>query len=257
MSKEVWKSVEGFPGYEISNHGNVRSYKEQVGFGQWHIANKPIRTLSPATEKKSGYRGVNFSRDGHMHFLRIARLVAAAFLGVCPEGLEVCHSDGNPGNDHVENLRYDTRKGNMQDAVKQGKMHRRKCIRKLTNKQVEEIRWELSRIRRIHGATRKAHLRISERVGLSWQAIWSIESGKSYKEAGGPIRRRGLYHQLPLPQEDVVSIRKERCRGSPLSFLAEKFRIDPSAISRIVRGITYSDIGGPIQGVDYPKRVIC
>ncbi len=255
-SEEIWIPVKGFPGYEVSNHGNVRSYKTRKGKWQWYIADKPVRILSPAIGK-TGYRGVGLGNGGKPYFIRIAKLVATAFLGPCPSGLEICHNDGNPGNDHVENLRYDTHKSNIQDAVKQGKMHRRKCRRRLTNKQVEEIRWELSRLKRIHGATREAYQKISERTGLSWQMIYSIESGESYKEAGGPIRKGKLYNQLSLPRKDVVSIREERCRGASLRFLAEEFRIDLSAISRIVRGITYSDIDGPIQGVDYTKRVIC
>ena len=257
MSEEIWRPIEGFPGYEVGDHGNVRSYKTRKGKWQWYIADKPIRTLSPATAKKSGYRGVGLSRDGLTHFFRVAKLVATAFLGPCPDGLEVCHNDGNPSNDHVENLRYDTHKSNMQDAIEQGNMDRKRCKRSLTNKQVEEIRRELSHIKRTHGATREAHRKISERVGLSWQMIYSIECGETYKEAGGPIRRGKLYNQLSLPQEDVVSIREERCRGASLLLLGEDFRIDPSAISRIVRGITYPGIGGPIQGVDYPKRVVC
>ena len=256
MSEEIWKPVEGFPGYEVSNHGNVRSYKTRKGGWVWYIADEPIRTLSPTTAKKSGYRGVGLSRNGLTRFFRVAKLVAAAFLGPCPDGLEVCHNDGNPANDHVENLRYDTHRGNMQDAVKQGNMDRGKCKRSLTNEQVEKIRQELSRIGRTHGATKEAYQKVSERVGLSWQMICSIERGETYKEAGGPIRRGKLYNQLSLPQKDVVSIREERSRGASLLFLAEEFGIDPSAISRIVRGITYSDIGGPIQDVDYPKQVV-
>lgn len=255
MSEEIWRTIEGPPGYEVSNQGNVRSYKTKRGKWQWYIADKPVRILSPATGK-TGYRGVCLGGGRRPRFARIAKLVATAFLGPCPSGLEVCHNDGNPGNDHIENLRYDTHRSNLQDAVKQGKMHRRKCRRRLTNEQVEEMRWELSRTKRTHGATRKAHREISKRVGLSCPMIYSIETGESYKEAGGPIRRGKLYNQLSLPQEDVVSIREERCRGASLRFLAEEFRIDPSAISRIVRGLTYPSIGGPIQDVDYPKRVI-
>ena len=255
MTKEIWRSIKGFPGYEVSNHGNVRSYKKFGGARRgWYIADKPVKTLSPATDKR-GYRGVNLGkRDGRPHYIRIAKLVTAAFLGPCPNGLEVCHNDGNPSNDRVENLRYDTHKSNMQDAIEQGNMGRSKGG-KLTKEQVERIRWELSRIRRTHGATTQAYRKIVEDLGMSYQALCDLELGNIHVDAGGPIRKRRLYHKLSLPK-DVVSIREKRCRGASLFLLAEDFRIGPSAISRIVRGITYSNIGGPIQDVDYPKRVI-
>lgn len=254
MSEEIWKPVVGSSGYEVSSHGNVRSYKKFRGsIGGWYIADKPVKTLSPATDKR-GYRGVNLGkRDGRPYFVRIAKLVTAAFLGPCPNGLEVCHNDGNPSNDRVENLRYDTHKSNMQDAVEQGNMSRSKGG-KLTKEQVERIRWELSRVRRTHGATAQAYRKIVEDLDISYQAMCDLELGNIHVDAGGPIRKRRLYHKLSLPK-DVVSIREERRRGASLLFLAEEFRIDPSAISRIVRGISYPGIGGPIQGEDYPKRI--
>lgn len=48
------------------------------------------------------------------------RMVAEAFLGPCPKGLEVCHGDGNPINNRVGNLRYDTHRNNMLDAIQHG-----------------------------------------------------------------------------------------------------------------------------------------
>lgn len=38
----------------------------------------------------------------------------------CPEWLEVCHNDWNPQNNLPRNLRYDTRKNNVLDAVTHG-----------------------------------------------------------------------------------------------------------------------------------------
>lgn len=53
------------------------------------------------------------------------RSVALAWIGPCPAGgMEVCHNDSNPANNTVENLRWDTRKGNINDAVLLGRMGR-------------------------------------------------------------------------------------------------------------------------------------
>lgn len=36
----------------------------------------------------------------------------------CPEWMEVCHNDGDPKNNHPDNLRYDTRTNNVKDSIK-------------------------------------------------------------------------------------------------------------------------------------------
>jgi hypothetical protein len=48
-------------------------------------------------------------------------LVAEAFIGPRPIGLEVRHLDGDSTNNAVDNLRYGTHAENMQDRVKHGR----------------------------------------------------------------------------------------------------------------------------------------
>ena len=47
-------------------------------------------------------------------------LVAESFIGPRPEGMEVCHNDGDPTNNHLDNLRYGTSSGNELDKVRHG-----------------------------------------------------------------------------------------------------------------------------------------
>jgi len=47
-------------------------------------------------------------------------MVLEAFVGPCPEGMECCHRDGNPANNHVGNLYWGTRSENLYDAVRHG-----------------------------------------------------------------------------------------------------------------------------------------
>jgi len=48
--------------------------------------------------------------------------VLESFVGPCPEGMECCHNDGNPSNNFVENLRWDTRSNNQKDRESHGTM---------------------------------------------------------------------------------------------------------------------------------------
>lgn len=128
MSEEIWKPVKGYEGvYSVSNWGNVRS-EDRISkqgktprFWKW-------RTLKPSYIG-AGYayydlcfEGTRKGRHGHI-------LVAEAFIGPRPEGMEVCHNDGNPSNNHVDNLRYGTRSENARDAVKHG-THRNTRVEK-------------------------------------------------------------------------------------------------------------------------------
>lgn len=60
---------------------------------------------------------VNLGR-GNMR--RVHRLVLEAFVGPAPAGTEGCHNDGNPQNNALSNLRWDTHAENMLDQVRHG-----------------------------------------------------------------------------------------------------------------------------------------
>lgn len=55
-----------------------------------------------------------------------------AFVGPCPEGMEVCHNNGDCTDNRLENLRYDTKSANMLDRVRHGTHHnanKTQCLR--------------------------------------------------------------------------------------------------------------------------------
>lgn len=99
--------VPGFPDYEVTRDGRVWSNK---GRGRW---------LKPGIAS-GGYPLVGLMRDGRQYSRKVHVLVALAFLGPRPEGHDVCHNNGNPADNRVENLRYDTRSANLRDAVRHG-----------------------------------------------------------------------------------------------------------------------------------------
>lgn len=109
MCDEIWRPVVGYEGlYEVSDKGRVRSLFSKRG-----------KVLSPA--KSMGYPYVNLSRDGRPRFARIHVLVAAAFIGECPDGHEVNHKDSDRTNNNVSNLEYVTHAQNVLHAVASGK----------------------------------------------------------------------------------------------------------------------------------------
>ncbi|OCB56172.1 hypothetical protein A5722_14855 [Mycobacterium vulneris] len=118
---EVWRSVPGYVGlYEVSDRGRVRSLGRvrTDRRGRTYRRNPKLLTLCPL---KSGHPVVRlYGRGTGPRTLRVHALVLAAFVGPRPDGLEACHGDGDPSNNHVDNLRWDTRSANVLDSVKHG-----------------------------------------------------------------------------------------------------------------------------------------
>lgn len=104
------KAIPGYPQYGASGSGEIWSCRR---YGQWRRL-KPFKTsqgrLVVSVWDLSGERRVSF----------VHRLVLTAFAGPCPDSMECCHNDGNPANNRPENLRWDTRTGNMADTLKHG-----------------------------------------------------------------------------------------------------------------------------------------
>ena len=144
---ETWKPINEYEGYyEISSHGRVKSLSRSILRSNGRVQSFKERTLSEyhakITERYiSSY--VHLYRDGVGKPLKVSRLVAIAFLGNPPtDKHECCHNNGNPLDNRVSNLRWDTRSANQLDRILHGTSNRgEKCASsKLTLAQVLEIR---------------------------------------------------------------------------------------------------------------------
>lgn len=130
-TQEHWKPVVGYEGsYEVSDHGRIRSVDRMVR-GRYGMRRAKAEDLIPATNR-GGYKTICLWIGRKPQKRMVHRLVMAAFVGELPEGTEVCHNDGNPANNRVANLRYDTRSANAQDALRHGRnfyVNKTHCIR--------------------------------------------------------------------------------------------------------------------------------
>lgn len=120
--REEWRHVVGYEGfYSVSNCGNVRS-EPRISR---HHTGRPSRRAGKQLKQiddSRGYLQLGLSKDGKVAIRKVAHLVAEAFIGPRPPGMEVCHNDGNPKNNSAANLRYDTPKSNQNDRRKHGTM---------------------------------------------------------------------------------------------------------------------------------------
>lgn len=113
----LWLPVVGYEGrYEVSATGLVRSVRRKEDRRNGSVGGRVLRQhVTPAGRSRVSLGSGVAKRSYFVH-----RLVAIAFLGWPEPGFEVCHNDGNALNNHLGNLRWDTRKANMLDLIKHG-----------------------------------------------------------------------------------------------------------------------------------------
>lgn len=88
-------------GMEVSDRGRVRDH----------------RGLLRGSVDRKGYRLVFVQGRS----LRVHRLVLTVFVGPCPPGMQTRHLDGDPGNNHLGNLRWGTPAENNRDTLRHGR----------------------------------------------------------------------------------------------------------------------------------------
>lgn len=102
MENEIWKTIEGFEDYQVSNFGRVKSLKR----GKESIIKPSINN--------HGYYHIGLCGIGKRKTIDVHKLVAIAFLNHKPCGfrLVVNHKDFNRLNNHVNNLEIVTTREN-------------------------------------------------------------------------------------------------------------------------------------------------
>lgn len=122
---ESWRPVVGFEEYyEVSSHGRVKSLPREARVGGGGVRKTVERIMRTKAYGKPGreYVYVGLRVRGDAVNRTIHSLVLEAFIGPRPPGQEACHNDGNSKNNMLENLRWDTSKGNNADKVRHGKL---------------------------------------------------------------------------------------------------------------------------------------
>lgn len=100
--EEIWKTIEGYEDYQVSNYGRVKSKK---------CSKEKISKLSIT---KHGYYTISLYKDKIKKTMNVYQLIAIAFLNHKPCGMDlvVNHKDFNKLNNHVDNLEIVTQREN-------------------------------------------------------------------------------------------------------------------------------------------------
>lgn len=131
LPNEIWKSIEGYDGYEVSNLGRVKSLPK-------HLKNPII--LHYALDK-DGYHRVVIYKNKKAEKFGVHQLVAKYFVDNIHNKPHVNHIDNIKGNNNSNNLEWCTNLENQRHAWDNGfKTSFPKPTRKLNKETVDEIR---------------------------------------------------------------------------------------------------------------------
>lgn len=169
--RERWKDISGFPLYQVSDLGRIRTYK---GANQY----TPIRTTPKLMKMRlgaDGYRRVTLQNgDDNKEVIAVHLLVARAFLGPA-KGRVVRHKKNDRSDPKLSNLEYGSQKENNEDKVKSGTDPRgeRNAASLLTAKEVRTIR-KLKKSKNPDTGRLWTQEDISMEFGISRQAVSDI-----------------------------------------------------------------------------------
>ena len=173
--QEIWKTIEEFPNYEVSNLGNVRSIAHKDRWGRM----KGGQLLKPQFDGRKCYLHVGLFKDGKVTIRNVHRLVAITFIDN-PHGYpEINHIDEDKTNNAVNNLEWCTHKYNSNYGAKINST-------KGANNPMHKINEDAARFIIAHHKANGGTMRnkdLAEMFGLSATATSSIVHGRRWNYA--------------------------------------------------------------------------
>lgn len=161
---EHWRDIPEYPHYQASRNGDVRSLPHSTTKG---------RVLKPILNN-SGYLRVAIGRNGYQF---VHRLVALAFIGERPEGMDINHINGDKTDNSPQNLEYVSRQENMAHARRVG-LHDNRGEKHYGSKLTEA---QVIGVRRAYELAGVDETEIAPSLGVSVRTIKDILENKTWR----------------------------------------------------------------------------
>lgn len=174
-----WKWIPGYEGsFKAHSKGKFKRTRNIV------ISRKcgkeglyPRRIVFPKgpikLSKGKVYPRVRLTTEKSSKLWKAHHLILITFQGPCPEGKEARHLDDDPSNLRNSNLKWGTRKQNMRDASRNGKLTGGRGGFKLNRKKAEKVR----RLFKTGNYTKK---QLGDLFGVTYYTIIEITKGRTW-----------------------------------------------------------------------------
>lgn len=171
MDTEIFKTIEEFPNYMVSNFGNVKRVNSDSIL---------------KTKYKKGYYAINlYNQKQYTRFIH--RLVAKTFIDNHNNYDQVNHIDGNKSNNHISNLEWCNHSQNTIHARDVLKVYERNTFNYLKNKPIarkltiEQV-IKIKQIFKTNTVTEDLIKSIASDHNVNPQTIKCIYWGKTWKD---------------------------------------------------------------------------
>lgn len=193
---EAWKKIPGYPDYEVSDKGRIRSYK---GVNQ----NSPRRKKPKIMKQRipeDGYPRVTLqNKEGRKVVRQVHLLVARAFLGPA-KGRKVLHRDGRRHHIEASNLRYGTHQENMDDKYAHGthglgERNTQALISKKERNQILKLKGKMTQ------------QEIADKYGIARQTVSDIHRGVTWNHVHPYLEKMRKTWERYLKNLNVSTLR--------------------------------------------------
>lgn len=181
LENEVWKVIEDFPDYSVSNLGRVKSFKK------YHGTNERILRQSKNIGK---YLKIDLRKNGIPKTKQVHRLVYETHIEKLKEGYDAHHINEDKENNFVDNLESKPHPEHLRDhnigkiisektrnAMSKGKKGEYNPNYKISNQKYINIEVDIEK-RELNGKE------IAKKYGVSQMTISRIKSGKRKIKCG-------------------------------------------------------------------------
>jgi len=200
--QELWKAIDFGTDYEVGSTGFVRNVK--------------TGKVLAGTINEDGYVRVCLSGGGGHRSFYVQILVAEAFLGPRPDGMEVCHGPVGRYDNSVANLSYGTKsKNNGEDKRRDGTLP----VGVLNPRAI--LTDEIVRECRARAAAGESCSALAREFGVSDRAMLEAVAGAAWQHVATPL--------LLSPDPEPVPRRRGRPRTRPIPGHTDGVDQDPAA----------------------------